>query len=84
MSFGDVSVSNFTTTTEDTTKSATLTNTLPLDSGVQTVSSTDSRNNVEDSSKSVSSVSMQINRSFEDEYVDEWNEKYGRQQRVEQ
>ena len=54
VSFGDVSVSVFTTTTEDTPKSSTLTDTLPLDSGVQTVPSTDSRNNVEDSPKSVS------------------------------
>ena len=50
VSFGDVSVSVFTTTTEDT---PTLTNTVPLDSGVQSVPSKDSRNNVEDSPKSV-------------------------------
>ena len=42
-------------------KNPTLKNTLSLDSGGQTVPSTDSRNNVEDSPKSVSSVSMQNN-----------------------
>ena len=43
VSFENVSASFFTTTTEDTPMSPTLTNTLPLDSGMQTVSSTDSR-----------------------------------------
>ena len=83
ISFGDVSVSVFTTTTEDTSKSPTLTNILPVDSGVQTNPIKDSRNNVEDSPKSVS-VSMPINRSLEDEYLDKGGEKCQRQQRVEQ
>ena len=74
----------FSQQTEDTPKSPTLTNTLPLDSGVQTVPSTDSRNNVEDSPKSVSSVSMSINRSLEDEFIYERDKKCRRQQRVDQ
>ena len=76
-----------TTTTEDKPKSPTLTNFLPLPSGVQNVPNTDSRNNVEDIPKSVSSLSMLINRSFEDEFLDEGDEKCGRrgrQQQVEQ
>ena len=84
VSFEEVSVSVFTTTTEDTPKNPTLTNTLPLDSGVQTVPSKDSRNNVEDSPKSVSSVSTPINRSLVDEFFDEGNAKCRSQQREEQ
>ena len=84
VSFGDVSVSVFTKTTKDTPKRPTLTKTVPLDSGVQTVSSTDSRNNVEDSPKSDSSISMPINQSLEDEFFDEGYELCRRQQRVEQ
>ena len=84
VSFGDVSVSVFTTTTEHTPKSPRLTKTLPLDSGVQTVPSTNSRNNVQDSPKSVSSFSMPINRSLADEFIDEGEEKCRRRQRVEQ
>ena len=77
VSFGDVSVSVFTTTTEDTPNTN---ETLLLDSGVQTVPSTDSRNNVEDSPKSVSPVSMSINQSLEDEFIDERDQKFRRQQ----
>ena len=82
--FGDVSVSVFTITIEDTQKSPTLTNTLRLDSGVQTVPSMNSRNNVEDGPKSVSSVSMPVNRSLEEEFFEEEDEKCRRQQRVKQ
>ena len=81
---GDVSVSVFTTTTEGTLLNPTLTNTLLLDSGVQIVPSTDSRNNVEDSPKSVTLVSMPINWSLENEFIDEGDKKCQRHRRVEQ
>ena len=84
VSFEDVSVSVFTKTTEDTPKRPTLTKTVPLDSGVQTVPSTDSRNNVDDSPKSDSSILMPINRSLEDDFFDEGYELCRRQQRGEQ
>ena len=77
VSLEDVSDSVFTTTTEDTPKSPTLTNTLPLDQ--HTVPSTDSRNNVEENPKSVSSVSVPINRCIEDEFINEGDEKCQRQ-----
>ena len=84
VSFGEVSVSVFTTATEDTPKSKTLTNTIAVDSGGQTVPGTDSRKNVEDSPKPVSSVAMLINRSLEDEFTEEGAEKCRCQLRVKQ
>ena len=73
-----------TTIFEDTPKNPTLSNTLPLDSGLQTVPRSDSRNNVEDSPKSVSSFSMRINRYLEDELFDDENTNCRRQQQVQQ
>ena len=57
---------------------------FPFDIGVQTVPNTDSRNKVEDSLKSFSSVSMPINKSLEDEFIDEVDEKCRHQQQAEQ
>ena len=86
VSFEVVSFSAFTITTEDTPKSPTLTNTLLLDSGVQTVLIKDSGNNVENSRESVSSVSMPINRSLEEEFLDKRNANWvnWRKQRMKQ
>ena len=85
MSFGETTVSTFTTSSEEAPKTPTLTNTLATDNGVNLVSSnSNSQQSEPPNSKTVPKVSESSKISLEEDFHREENEKLRRLQKVEE
>ena len=84
VSFGETTVSTFTTSSEEAPKTPTLTNTLATDNGVNLVSSnSNSQQSEPPNSKTVPKVSESSKSSLEEDF-DREKEKMRRLQRIEE
>ena len=85
VSFGETTVSTFTTSSEEAPKTPTLTNTLATDNGVNLVSSnSNSQQSEPPNSKTVPKVSESSKSSLEEDFDQKEKEKMLRLQRIEQ